>query len=99
MHWSQQVIHDAFQLEDFSYQAPHPPIGSQATIQTFRDSKFLYIIDPNNQRVIILNKDGNIKDQYTSTKFNQLLDLTIDPNEQAIYLLNGPHLYLLAVNQ
>lgn len=85
--------------EEFSYQAPNPQIGSHATIQTFRDSKFLYIIDPANQRVIILNKDGNIKDQYTSTKFDQLLDLTIDPNEQAIYLLNGSHLYLLAVNQ
>lgn len=85
--------------EDFSYQTPSPKVGAKATIQTFRDSKYLYIIDPNNQRVVILNKDGNIKDQYTSVKFDQLLDLAIDPNEQAIYLLNGQHLYLLAVNQ
>ena len=85
--------------EEFNYQTPNPKIGAQATIQTFRDSKYLYIIDPRNQRVVILNKDGNIKDQYTSLKFDQLLDLTIDPNEQAIYLLNGQHLYLLAVNQ
>ncbi len=86
-------------IEEFSYQTPNPKIGAKATIQTFRDSKYLYIIDPSNQRVVILNKDGNIKDQYTSLKFDQLLDLAIDPNEQAIYLLNGQHLYLLAVNQ
>ncbi len=85
--------------EEFNYQTPNPKIGAKATIQTFRDSKYLYIIDPSNQRVVILNKDGNIKDQYTSLKFDQLLDLAIDPNEQAIYLLNGQHLYLLAVNQ
>ncbi len=85
--------------EKFSYQVPRPQIGQKATIQTFRDSKFLYIIDPANNRVIILNKDGNIKDQYTSPKFDNLLDLTIDPAEKAIYLLNGQHLYLLAINQ
>ncbi|MFA5127267.1 MAG: hypothetical protein WC465_04715 [Patescibacteria group bacterium] len=85
--------------EKFTYQMPRPQIGKGATIQTFRDSKFLYIIDPQNKRVIILNKDGNIKDQYTSPKFDNLLDLTIDPAEKAIYLLNGQHLYLLAINQ
>lgn len=82
----------------FDYHEPHPIIGAGATIKTFRDSDYLYIIDPKNQRVIILNKDGNIKDQYSSQKFDNLKDLSIDPEEKAIYLLNGNHLYLLAIN-
>jgi len=49
-------------------------------------------------RVIILDKEGNIKDQYTSQKFDSLTDLAIDPEEKAIYLLNDNHLYLLAIN-
>lgn len=86
-------------LEKFDYHAPSPAIGAGAIIKTFRDSDYLYIIDPQNYRVIILNKEGNIKDQYASQKFDDLKDLTIDPDEKAIYLLNNQHIYLLAINE
>ncbi|MBT4849517.1 hypothetical protein HON36_01555 [Candidatus Parcubacteria bacterium] len=85
--------------EKFDYHTPNPPIGSNATIKTFRDSDYLYIIDPQNNRIIILDKEGNIKDQYTSQKFDNLTDLAIDPDEKAIFLLNGNHLYILAINE
>jgi len=86
------------QEENFDYHRPRPEIAAGATIKTFRDSNYLYIIDPQNMRVIILDKEGNIKDQYTSQKFDSLTDLAIDPEEKAIYLLNDNHLYLLAIN-
>lgn len=85
--------------EVFDYHTPNPKIGQNAKIKTFRDSDYLYIIDPQNMRIIILNKDGNIKDQYASQAFNNLLDLAVDPDEKVIYLLNGTHLYLLAINE
>ena len=87
------------QEEAFDYHQPRPVIGSGATIKTFRDSEYLYIIDPQNMRIVILDKEGNIKDQYASQKFDNLIDLAVDPEEKAIYLLNGNHLYLLAINQ
>ena len=83
----------------FNYHQPHPKLGSKAILKTFTDSDYLYIIDPDNQRVAILDKEGNIKDQYTSLKFDNLVDLAIDQEEKAIYLLNGNHLYLLAINE
>lgn len=86
-------------LERFDYHTPRPSIGPKAIIKTFRDSDYLYIIDPSNNRVLIMNKDGNIKDQYASQKFNDLKDLAVDPEEKAIYLLNNQHLYLLAINE
>ncbi len=86
-------------VEKFDYHVPHPVIGQKSIIKTFKESKLLYLIDPDNQRVIIFDKNGNIKDQYTSPKFDNLVDLAIDPAEKAIYLLNGNHLYLLAINE
>jgi hypothetical protein len=86
-------------LERFDYHTPRPNIGPNAIIKTFRDSNYLYIIDPSNNRVLIMDKDGNIKDQYASQKFNDLKDLAVDPEEKAIYLLNNQHLYLLAINE
>jgi hypothetical protein len=87
------------QEDAFDYHQPRPVIGPGATIKTFRDSEYLYIIDPQNMRIVILDKEGNIKDQYASQKFDNLVDLAVDPEEKAIYLLNGKHLYLLAINQ
>jgi hypothetical protein len=86
-------------LVKFEYRQPRPTLGQKTVIKTFKDSNYLYIIDPNNKRIVILDKEGNIKDQYTSQKFDDLKDLAIDPQEKAIYLLNGNHLYLLAINQ
>ncbi|PLX24820.1 hypothetical protein C0580_04100 [Candidatus Parcubacteria bacterium] len=85
--------------EDFDYHEPRPTIGKDVIIKTFKDSDYLYIIDPQNMRIVILDKEGNIKDQYASQKFDNLVDLAIDPEEKAIYLLNGEHLYLLAINE
>lgn len=84
---------------DFNYRQPHPIISSKAIIKTFRGSNYLYILDPQNKRVVIIDKEGNIKDQYASQSFDSLNDLAIDPQEKAIYLLNGSHVYLLAVNE
>ncbi len=83
----------------FNYHSPRPIIGAKSIIQTFKDAKYLYVIDPQNKRVIIFSKDGSIKNQYTSSYFDDLRDLAIDPEEKAIYLLNGNHIYLLAVEQ
>ncbi len=86
-------------IQKFDYHEPYPAIGAKATIKTFAGSKYLYLIDPANQRIVIFDKAGDIKDQYTSLKFDNLLDLAIDPAEKAIYLLNSNHLYLLAINE
>ena len=85
--------------EVFNYHQPYPALGAKATIKTFANSNYLYMIDPDNQRVIILDKEGTIKDQYTSPKFDQLADLAINADESGIYLLNGSRVYLLAINK
>jgi hypothetical protein len=83
----------------FNYHVPRPIIGAKSSVQTFKDAKYLYVLDPQHKRIIIFSKDGSIKNQYTSNSFDDLRDLAIDPEEKAIYLLNGQHLYLLAVEQ
>ncbi|MDD5749378.1 MAG: hypothetical protein PHO91_01160 [Patescibacteria group bacterium] len=83
---------------EFNYHLPHPEIGPNSLIKTFRESDYLYIADPQNQRIIIMDKNGTIKDQYTSQSFDKLTDLTIDPEEKAVYLLNGQQIFILAIN-
>lgn len=51
--------------------------------------KYIYILDPGLKKVVILDKLGSIKAQYTSDKFSDLKDMVIDESAKTIYLLNG----------
>ncbi len=53
----------------------------------------LYILEPCEKRVIILNKDGKILKQFISEKFDNLLDFSVSENGKTIYLLNNAKIY------
>ncbi len=85
--------------QNFSYHEFNPKLGSQTKIYTSKDSNLLYILDRDTKRIIILDKQGNIRDQYTSPRFDDLIDLTVSINEDSLTVLNGKYLFLLAVNK
>jgi hypothetical protein len=87
------------QRENYDYQKPSPLFGTGSSILTTSKSSYLYILDPANKRVAIIDKNGAIKDQYTSPKFDNLKSFAIDADEKIIYLLNGNTIYQLAINK
>ncbi len=54
---------------------------------------YLYILEPVQKRIIIINKSGQIFKQYQSEKFDNLLDFSVSKNGRSIYLLNGTKIY------
>ncbi|MBI4128895.1 MAG: hypothetical protein HY460_02480 [Parcubacteria group bacterium] len=85
--------------QDFEMPNLKPLLGARTKIYTLVDSDFLYILDADNKRIVILDKRGGIKDQYVSPRFDDLKDLAINPNEDALTVLSGSTLYLLAINK
>jgi len=57
---------------------------------------YLYILEPKQKRIIILDKQAQIIKQYQSAKFDNLKDFAISENGKAIYLLNGSKVYLIS---
>ncbi len=51
------------------------------------DFKHLYISDPENRRLIVLNRKGEIINQYVNKEFNRLSDFWVTGNEKEIYFL------------
>ncbi|MBI4091018.1 MAG: hypothetical protein HY422_03265 [Candidatus Komeilibacteria bacterium] len=84
---------------EFAYHEPSPRIGTHAKIYTTKDSNYLYVLDPDNKRVIILEKQGAIKDQFTSKEFTNLADLALLPDESSVAVLNGSKIYLIAITE
>ena len=56
---------------------------------------YLYLLEPKNKRVIIIDKTGQIIKQFQSDKFNNLKDITVSPDGETIYLLNSSTIYKL----
>lgn len=87
------------ELIDFRYHTLRPQLGPRAKLYTHRDSNYLFFLDPDNNRIVIMNKDGSIQDQYTSPRFDNLIDLAVNPTEGTVAILNTSQVYLLAVKK
>jgi hypothetical protein len=69
-------------------------LGSTTKIWTTTKSTYLYVLDPQNQRLLVFNKsNGKIKVQYFMENFNQLKDMAIAEKEKKAYLLNSNSIY------
>ncbi|MBZ9572160.1 hypothetical protein KJA15_02430 [Patescibacteria group bacterium] len=54
---------------------------------------YLYLLESGQNRIIILEKSGQIFSQFQSEKFDNLKDFTVSENGKKIYLLNGLKVY------
>ena len=54
---------------------------------------YLYILEPTQNRIIIINKLDEVIKQFQSEQFNNLLDFSVSTNGKTIYLLNGLKVY------
>jgi len=72
-----------------------PPVKNLSKIFTNPSLSYLYLLEPAQKRIIILNKNGELIKQYQSEIFDNLLDFTVSNNGQTLWLLNGLKLYRL----
>ncbi len=70
---------------------PYPKDFSK--IFTLSDLSYLYLLEPGQSRIVILNKTGQIIKQFQSEKFDNLLDFAVSEDGKTIYLLNGLKVY------
>lgn len=86
-------LHAGSKADDFTFSTLDPAFSNPTVIKATTATDNLYILDPNNKRVVILKKDGSLAKQIYSEKFDYLKDLTLDENSSKIYLLNRNILY------
>jgi len=54
---------------------------------------YLYILEPVQSRIVVLDKSGQVIKQFQSEKFNNLLDFTVSEDGETIWFLNGLKVY------
>jgi len=75
----------------------NPSLNMGGQLFTNREMKNLYILDPENERIVALNKKDGFITQYVSAEFDSLKDLWVSPDEKTIYLLNGLKIFRIEI--
>lgn len=70
-----------------------PQAKDFSKIFTSHSLPYLYILEPAQKRIVILEKNGKIFKQFQSDKFDNLLDFAVSDDGKTIYLLNGLKVY------
>ncbi len=70
-------------------------LGKETKLFIQKDYKNFYVADPENNRLIVLNSQGEILNQYVNKNFSELKSFWITKNEKIAYLLCGKKIYKL----
>ncbi|MDO8436460.1 MAG: PP2C family serine/threonine-protein phosphatase [bacterium] len=60
---------------------------------TLPQLSYLYLLEPSQKRIIIIDKAGAVIKQFQSEKFDNLLDFAVSADGKTIYLLNDQKIY------
>ena len=73
---------------------PYPKNISK--ILTSERLPYLYLLEPSQNRIVIIDKSGGVIKQFQSDKFDNLKDFSVSENGKIIYLLNGLKVYKIS---
>ena len=76
----------------FSLTGVFPVVGKSLAIYTDDQLENLYILDNENERVVVVTKDGEYKAQYISSDIRESKGLVVSEKEKKIILLNSDKL-------
>jgi len=83
--------------QDFSIEETTTPIKPYK-IWTKRDNENLYILDKNNSRIIKLDKEGKIINQYYNAEIAQAQDFTVNEEKKIVYFSTQSKTFLFNLN-
>lgn len=62
-------------------------------ITTSAESNYLYLLDKAGNKIVVIEKNGKLKIQYTSKEFSDTKAMAVDEADKKIYLLCGSKIY------
>jgi len=76
-----------------------PNLSTVTRIKTDRGLNNLYLMDPTGQRVIVIDKKGELIKQYTSPKFTDMTDIEISSDESLLFVAANKKIYEINLKQ
>lgn len=83
--------------ESFVISGLEGSFGQPRAIFTNEKSQNLYLLDPQNKKILVLDKDGSYQAQYEAEEIAQAQDLVVSEEEKKIFLLSGSKIYFIEI--
>ena len=83
--------------QNFSISGVLPQIGNIDAINADPDNQYVYLLDKAGKRVVVIDKKGNYKAQYTSDQIAGAKSLVVSEAQKQIILLTGDKLLSIAI--
>ncbi len=78
---------------EFNITGLDPRLDNPVQLWTYNGVDYLYILEPTNKRIVILDKNGKLIKQYTSDLWLQPTSLLVQPDQKNIYILDNNKIY------
>ncbi len=72
-----------------------PALEAPTQLITSDETNFIYMLEPKNNRIVVLSKDGGLVTQYYSAKFDHLKALEIFEKEKKMFVINDNKVYFI----
>ena len=70
-----------------------PPLEHPTELYTYNDVDGIYILEPTQKRIAVLNKQGTFRAQYTSDLWKNPTGMVVDEANKTIYVLDSNVIY------
>lgn len=84
-------------MDSFTISGLEGSFGEPTAIFANEKSKNLYLLDPQNKKVLVLAKDGAYQAQYEAEEIGQARDLAVSEEEKKIFILTGRKIYYIEI--
>lgn len=84
--------------QNFSPRNLEPKLESPIQLFTNDETNYLYILEPQNKRIVVLDKEGNLTTQYFSQKFDNLKGFALSEKEKKIFVINDNKILFFNLN-
>jgi uncharacterized membrane protein len=83
--------------EAFGISGVNPELETPVGLYTNEDLEYVYILDRENSRVVVLTKSGEYRAQYKSSEISSAVDLAVSEKEKRIIVLVKDKLYSIEI--
>ena len=84
---------------DFSLAPIEPQLEQISDIFTDENSEYIYVLDSQQQRIVVFNQKGELFQQITAANLAGATQITVNPETQQLFVLNGSLVYTYNLNQ
>lgn len=81
-------VRDEFEIQNLT-----TPLGPESLIHTNPELENVYVLDPENSRVVVLDDAGSVLQQLSAREFSNATSFVVNPSEETGYVTVGNTIY------